>query len=255
MTTAELFDTHAHFEGTTDETSAVLRRAAAAGVTRILAVGGSEALNRGADEAARLAPPGCTVYRSLGWDRDQAGRDLPAIDWTGVAAVGEIGLDYHYSAETRREQCALMARQLETAVARGLPAVLHTREADDDTLGLLREIPARGIVHSFTGDVPFCRALLDLGWFISFSGIVTFRSAETVRASARFVPDDRILVETDSPYLAPMPLRGRVNEPANLVETARFTAALRRTPFDRFAARTMRNSCEALGAAAEKEGC
>ena len=233
----ELFDTHAHFECSPDEARAAVARAAAAGVTRIMAVGGSESLNAGTEGFA---------FRAIGWDRDQAGKDLPELDYAGVAAVGEIGLDYHYSPETRAAQRELFARQLERARSLDLPVVIHTRDADDDTLGLLREIPAKGIIHCFTGSPAFCRALLDLGFFISISGIVTFRAAENVRESALVVPDDRILVETDSPFLAPVPLRGRANEPAFVVHTAKFLADLRGTPFDDFAALTTRNALAIL---------
>ena len=234
----ELFDTHAHFEGTPDETRAAVERAHDAGVTRIMSVGGSESLNKGT-EGFR--------YRAIGWDRDQAGRDLPKLDYTGVAAVGEIGLDYHYSPETRAAQCELFARQLELARSLGLPVVIHTRDADDDTLGLLREIPSRGIIHCFTGTPRFCRDLLDLGFMISISGIVTFRAAENVRESALVVPDDRILIETDSPFLAPVPMRGNANEPAFIVHTARFLADLRNTQVEDFASLTTDNALRTLG--------
>ena len=234
----ELFDTHAHFEGTPDETRAAVRRARDAGVTRIMSVGGSESLNKGT-EGFR--------YRAIGWDRDQAGRNLPKLDYTGVAAVGEIGLDYHYSPETRAAQCELFARQLELARSLDLPVVIHTRDADDDTLGLLREIPSRGIIHCFTGTPRFCRDLLDLGFMISISGIVTFRAAENVRESALVVPDDRILIETDSPFLAPVPMRGNANEPAFIVHTARFLADLRNTQVEDFARLTTANALRTLG--------
>ena len=244
----ELFDTHAHFEAGAAEAAAALARAAEAGVTRVMAVGGSEELNRGVETAAAYSG-GAKVWRCLGWDRDQAGRELPEIDYSGVAAVGEIGLDYHYSPGTRAEQTALMARQLELARSLGLPVVVHTRDADDDTLGLLREIPSRGIIHCFTGAPKFCRELLDLGFYVSISGIVTFRLADNVRESALLVPDDRILVETDSPFLAPVPLRGRANEPAFVVHTARFLAGLRKTAFEEFAAVTTSNALAVLGEA------
>ncbi|MBR1920765.1 MAG: TatD family hydrolase, partial [Kiritimatiellae bacterium] len=143
----------------------------------------------------------------------------------------------------------LFARQLDLARRLGLPVVVHTRDADDDTLALLRETPSKGIIHCFTGSPAFGRALLDLGFYISISGIVTFRAADNVRAAARAVPDDRILVETDSPFLAPVPHRGQPNEPAFLVETARFLADLRKTPFESFAALTTRNALEVLGGA------
>ena len=248
----ELFDTHAHFEGTSEETATVLERAFASGVTRLMAIGGSESLNRGAGLAAALAAnpnvqttptpkPLPSVLKALGWDRDQAGKDLPELDYTGASAVGEIGLDYSYEGATRKDQLALFARQLE------LPVVIHTREADDDTLGVLREISSKGIIHCFTGTPKFCGKLLDLGFFISISGIVTFRAADNVRASARYVPDDRLLIETDSPFLAPVPKRGNPNEPAFVVHTAKFLADLRGTTPEALALLTTGNACRLLG--------
>ena len=239
----ELFDTHAHFEQrTADEIAAVLARARDAGVTRVMAVGGSAELNRGALDAP-------TPYKALGWDRDQAGKELPPLDYTGIAAVGEIGLDYHYSPETRAAQIDLFARQLELAKTLDRPVVIHTRDADDDTLGVLREIRARGIIHSFTGSPAFGRALLDLGFFISLSGIVTFRAADNVRETARIIPDDRLLIETDTPFLAPVPKRGQANEPAFVAHTARFLAELRQTTLEKLAAVTTRNACALLNRA------
>lgn len=233
-----LYDTHAHF-GPGDDIAAIIGRAAEAGVTGIMAVGGSPDLNDGAVKAREA---GCTAL-AIGWDRDQAGKkDLPPLDYTNADAVGEIGLDYHYARETRAEQCELFASQLEIAAAFGKPVVVHTRDADDDTLGILREIPSRGVIHCFTGSGSFCRELLDLGFMISISGIVTFRFADNVRESALVVPDDRILIETDSPYLAPVPKRGERNEPRFLAHTAEFLASLRKTPADEFAALTRRNA-------------
>ena len=243
----EIFDTHAHFEGTPEETRASLARAASAGVTRLTAVGGGDALNRGVLTAASAAAPGQTVWRAIGWDRDQCGRGLPDLDYAGIDAVGEIGLDYHYDPEGRAAQRELFARQLERARELGLPVIIHTREADDDTLGLLREIPSKGIIHCFTGNPTFCRALLDLGFYVSISGIVTFRAADNVRESALVVPDDRLLVETDSPFLAPVPMRGNPNEPAFIVHTVKFLAALRKTSADALAALTTANAITVLG--------
>ena len=234
----ELFDTHAHFEGSAEEIRAAVERAKTAGVTRIMAVGGSEELNGTAS---------LFDIRAIGWDRDSAGKSTPDLDYSGVTAVGEIGLDYHYSPETRKAQLALFSSQLEKARSLDLPVVIHTHDADDDTLATLKEIPSRGIIHCFTGSPRFCRELLDLGFYISISGIVTFRFADNVRESALAIPDDRILVETDSPFLAPVPMRGKANEPAYLVHTAKFLAELRKTPFENFAALTFKNSMEALG--------
>ena len=238
-----LFDTHAHFEGSDEEIAAALSRAAEAGVGYVTAVGGSASLNAGVARAASVAEKaGVKVLKAIGWDRDQLDAPLPDFDYAGVSAVGEIGLDYHYSPETRDAQRELFARQLERARRLDLPVVIHTREADDDTLGLLREIPSRGVIHCFTGDPVFGRALLDLGFMISISGIVTFRLADNVRETAKIVPDDRLLIETDSPFLAPVPKRGNPNEPAFVVHTARYLADLRGVPYSDLAAFTTANA-------------
>lgn len=249
----EFYDTHAHF-GDADDVEAIYARAAAAGVTRILAVGGGEALNRNAlRTAGRVA---------LGWDRDQLDRVaeqmvvLPGLldaHRDRVAAIGEIGLDCHYEPQTLRAQCALFAAQLALADEKGLPVVIHTREADDATRGVLDEVPwrhgdrLRGVIHSYTGGPKFAGQMLDRGFMVSFSGIATFKSAEEVRASARYVPDDRILVETDSPYLAPVPLRGRPCEPAFVVHTAARLARARGMDLEVFAARTTANALQLFG--------
>jgi TatD DNase family protein len=233
-----LFDTHAHFEGTAEETAAAMERARKAGVAHVMAVGGSKTLNEGTTGFK---------YRAVGWDRDQVGQELPSLDYSNACAVGEIGLDYYYSAETKAAQRELFSRQLEKSLELDLPVVIHTRDADDDTLAILREIPARGIIHCFTGSPEFCRALLDLGFYISISGIVTFRAADNVREAALYIPDERILIETDSPFLAPVPMRGSPNEPSFLVHTAKFLAQLRRTPFERFAETTTGNALSILG--------
>lgn len=233
-----LFDTHAHFEGTAEETAAAMERARKAGVAHVMAVGGSKTLNEGTTGFK---------YRAVGWDRDQVGQELPSLDYSNACAVGEIGLDYYYSAETKAAQRELFSRQLEKSLELDLPVVIHTRDADDDTLAILREIPARGIIHCFTGSPGLCRALLDLGFYISISGIVTFRAADNVREAALYIPDERILIETDSPFLAPVPMRGSPNEPSFLVHTAKFLAQLRRTPFERFAETTTRNALSILG--------
>ena len=145
-------------------------------------------------------------------------------------------------------QRRLFAEQLEEARRRGLPVVIHTREAAADTIALLREIPSRGIIHCFTGSPDEAKAYLDLGFYVSISGIVTFRAADNVRESALVVPDDRILIETDSPFLAPVPLRGRRNEPAFIRHTCEFLARLRGVPAEDFAELTFANAESVLGA-------
>ena len=264
-----LFDTHCHFE-TTDaaEIRAILERAKAAGVECLMAVGGSPALNSAAIAAAALSKgkrkkEGGKVEEgeslpkvlcAVGLDRDQVNSNSPTPPLLhpptpphSLSAWGEIGLDYHYSPETRDAQLKLFAEQLEEAKRRDLPVVIHTREADGDTLGLLREIPSRGIIHCFTGTPGAARRFLDLGFYISISGIVTFRAADNVRESALVVPDDRILIETDSPYLAPVPLRGSRNEPAFVRHVCEFLAKLRGMAAEDFAELTFANAEAVLG--------
>lgn len=247
-----IFDSHCHFErADAAEIAAILARAKAAGVEAILAVGGSEALNASALLAARTASGNQELPRvsaACGRDRDQIGKAASAAVAPSIRALGEIGLDYHYSPETRKAQLDLFRSQLDLAAKASLPVVIHTREADDDTLGALREIPSRGIIHCFTGSPDFCRKLLDLGFYVSISGIVTFRAADNVRESALVVPGDRLLVETDSPFLAPMPMRGKANEPAFIVHTVEFLAKLRGTDAETLADQTFRNAEAALAA-------
>ena len=243
-----LFDTHAHFTDDSD-VDGLLGRAAEVGVVRVLAVGGSRELNRNA-----LRTP-CHV--ALGWDRDQTGvgdaefaelERLVTDNAARVAAIGEIGLDFHYSPESARAQKDLFARELAFADKLGLPVVIHTREADAATLEVIDSVPwshgsrLRGVIHSYTGGPDVAGKLLDRGFMISFSGIVTFRSADLVRESARFVPNDRILVETDTPFLAPVPLRGRQCEPAYVVHTAKCIATERKTNIEAFAELTFANA-------------
>ena len=250
MQNLRLFDTHCHFETEDAQTIAsTLARARKAGVVRLMAVGGSPELNAAALAAVRVASAAVpdaspAIVCALGYDRDQADRaDLPSIPADeSLAAWGEIGLDYHYSPDTRPAQLRHFAAQLEEARRRGLPVVIHTREADDDTIGVLREVQSFGIIHCFTGSPPFARSLLDMGFHISISGIVTFRAAENVRESARYVPDDRLLIETDSPFLAPVPMRGKPNEPSFITHTCAFLANLRGVPPERLAALTCTNA-------------
>jgi TatD DNase family protein len=147
-----------------------------------------------------------------------------------VRAVGEVGLDYHYDFAPRDVQRAVFAGQVRLACERDLPLVIHTREADDDTIALLAREgkgKARGVFHCFSGDARLARRALDLGFYVSFSGMVTFPKAGSIRDAAAIVPLDRLLVETDAPYLAPVPHRGSRNEPGRVVEVVRALAELR----------------------------
>ncbi|MEZ5285519.1 MAG: TatD family hydrolase [Vicinamibacterales bacterium] len=148
----------------------------------------------------------------------------------GVRAVGEIGLDYHYDFAPRDTQQAVFRTQLGVARRRGLPVVIHTREAEEDTLRILAEpgrVDTTGVFHCFTQDVAAAGRALATGYYVSFPGIVSFPKSEELRAAARVVPADRLLVETDSPYLAPVPFRGKRNEPAHVVRVAEAVARAR----------------------------
>ncbi len=174
----------------------------------------------------------------------------PALDWLlqeleapGVVAIGETGLDYHYEPEAALLQQRSFGLHLQAASATGKPVIIHTRAARSDTLAMLREaaLPQAGVLHCFTEDWDMAKAALDLGYYISLSGIVTFRNAEALRDVARRVPDHRLLVETDSPYLAPVPHRGKPNLPEYVRDVAEFLAELRGVSFEVLAEQTTDN--------------
>ncbi len=253
------YDTHAHFEGSPLETVALMERAEAACVGRIVAVGGSASLNAGALAAAQAYPE--RVRLALGFDRDQATSATPEVyvetlrrlaAAQPLAAVGETGLDFHYLPETAEAQGALFAAQLRLADEWALPVIIHTREADEATLRVLDETPwrgagLRGVVHCFTGDKAFAAQLLERQLAISFSGIVTFRNADMLRESAAFVPEERLLIETDTPFLAPVPKRGQRNEPAFVAHVAECLAQVRGTTAEAIAALTRENALRMFG--------
>jgi TatD DNase family protein len=162
-----------------------------------------------------------------------------------VIAWGEIGLDYHYDNSPREVQREAFRKQLRMARERGLPISIHTREAEADTLAILdgewRDSGLGGVIHCFTGTRAFAEAAVELGFLISFSGVVTFKKAEDLRETARRLPMDRVTIETDAPFLAPVPYRGRRNEPAYVVETARALAELRGTTVEEIGRATSEN--------------
>jgi TatD DNase family protein len=186
-----------------------------------------------------------TPRRADGWIRDGVARGR-------VCAVGEIGLDYHYDFSPREVQRAVFVEQLHCARALGLPVVIHTREADDDTFALLTSdgLGIRGVFHCFTGGVDRARRALDLGFHLSLAGIVTFPKATDLHEVAAFVPEDRLLIETDSPFLAPVPYRGKRNEPAWVAQVADRVATLRGCPRAALVERTTENALQLFGAQA-----
>lgn len=246
-----LVDSHCHLDSKEFDADrdAVIARAQEAGVTRMVAVGTGEGPPY-LEAGIRLAESHPFFYATAGihpHDAAKAGReDLSRLrhlaNHPKVIAIGEIGLDYHYDFAPRETQRELFAAQLELAIEARLPVVIHTREAWDDTFELLERhwTPAGrpGIMHCFTGTPEQARRSLDLGFYLSFGGIVTFPKSAGIQQAAREAPEDRILIETDAPYLAPVPRRGKRNEPAFLVHTAAKLADLRETTPEHIAALT-----------------
>lgn len=236
MDEALLIDTHCHLE--VEDDAAALLQAAAARHVQVIAVGGNTALNQTAEAS------GTWFTQGLDWGSDCPMPEL--IRKPKLVGVGELGFDFHYvqGPDVAKRQCERVEFQAAFAREAKLPIIVHTREADDLTYEVLRslDLPCCGVIHSYTGDIPFARKLLDLGYYISFSGIVTFRNADRLRETAKFVPMDRILVETDSPYLAPVPLRGKRNQPAFVREVAAVVAAVRGITVAELAAQTTANA-------------
>ena len=167
---------------------------------------------------------------------------LQAASLPKVVGIGETGLDYHWCKGDLAWQQRRFAEHIEAANQSGLPLIVHTRDAADDTMAMLREHHAHaGVIHCFTEDTAFAKAALDLGFYISFSGIVTFKNATAIQAACQYVPQERLLVETDAPYLAPVPKRGKTTEPAYVRHTAEFVAQLRGEPFEDIAAASTDN--------------
>ena len=210
-------DNHCHLESDTLETT--IAQALNAGVERMIDVGTDAATSIAAVAKAAASDH---VWATAGVHPHEARHGIGGIEEllgsNRVVAVGECGLDYHYNHSPPDEQQAVFAAQIEMAHRHRMPLVIHSREAWDDTFAILDEggVPERTVFHCFTGGVDEARAALDRGAYLSFSGIVSFPSADDVRAAAELCPRERLLVETDSPYLAPVPLRGRTNTPANL---------------------------------------
>lgn len=248
-----LIDSHCHLDrldltahgGSLD---AALDAARAAGVGHFLCIGVSA---NNAATVKSLAERYDDVDCSVGvHPLDLEPGAEPALDWLlgelahpKVVAIGETGLDYHYEPESAVLQQASFRLHLEAARITGKPVIVHTREARADTLALLREaaLPQAGVLHCFTEDWEMAKAALDIGFYISLSGIVTFRNAEALRDVARQVPADRLLVETDSPYLAPVPHRGKPNLPQYVREVAEYLAVLRGVSYETLAEQTSSN--------------
>jgi TatD DNase family protein len=253
-----LFDTHCHLDSGhfPEGADAVLERALTGDVRAFACIGvGSLEL---AQEAVALAERRADVVATVGVHPHDA-RDLsPELEVAlealarreRVVAFGEVGLDYHYDHSPRDVQKDVFRRSIALARRVKKPLVIHTREAAADTLAVLEEESARdvgGIIHCFSEDRAFATRALELGFFLSFSGIVTFKNAGAIKDVAAWAPEDRVLLETDSPYLAPMPMRGKRCEPSLVVHTARHLAELRGVSVERLAEVTLRNAERVFG--------
>jgi len=244
-----LVDSHVHLDDSKFDADreAAIDRALAAGVEHMMAIGtggGPPDLETAIRQAERYpfisATIGVHPHDASKATPDTFARLRELAAHPKVVAIGEIGLDYHYDFSPRDVQRAVFREQLEIAAEAGKPIVIHSRESWPDTMELLAS-GHHGIIHCFTGDPQQAREALDLGFHLAFGGVLTFPNAEAVREAARITPDDRLLLETDCPYLAPLPHRGRRNEPAFVIEVARRLAAVRGSTLDEIAAQTTRN--------------
>jgi TatD DNase family protein len=226
-----VIDTHAHLQGLDGGPGAAIEEAAAAGVERIVCVGDSPEL---AEEAIGLARAHTGVFATVGlhphraelWDDDVRARLDALLRDSAAVAVGECGLDYYRDRASRAAQAAAFKGQVELAQGHGKPLVIHTREAADDTLAVLREARCAVVLHCFS--LPeHLDEVVRRGWYVSFAGNVTYPSATTLAAAAVSVPAERLLLETDCPYLSPVPHRGKPNRPAYVLETLKAVAAMR----------------------------
>lgn len=247
-----LIDSHCHlnYKGLVEEQQAVLARARAAGVTGFLNISTRQ---REWADIIGLAERESDVWASVGIHPHEADAHadlgeaalLEAAAHPRVIAIGETGLDYYYDHSDRQTQQALFRTHIAVSRATGLPLIVHTRDAEEDTAAILSEEMGKGafpaLIHCFTASADFGRKMVDLGLTISLSGIVTFKNAQDLQAVAAEVPEDRLLVETDAPFLAPVPHRGKTCEPAFVADTARFVAGLRGVSEEDLHAATSRN--------------
>ena len=245
-------DSHCHlnYKGLIEQQAEILKRARDSGVTAMLNISTRE---REWDEVIGLAEQEKDVWASVGIHPHEAdqhiGMDCAKLVAKSahprVVAIGETGLDYYYDKSDRAQQGTGFRAHIKASRETGLPIIIHTRDAEADTAAILteemREGAFTGVIHCFTASAEFARIALDLGLYISLSGIVTFKNAKDLQDVAKWLPADRLLVETDAPFLAPIPHRGRTGEPAFVADTARFVAQLRGVAAESLAQQTSDN--------------
>ncbi len=246
-----LIDTHAHLVSLEDVESAV-NRAYEAGVAKIISVStgldSSYATIEIADTYESVfAAVGIHPHSASQYTEETFSKIEDTVSHKKVVAVGETGLDYHYMNSPKEIQIESFRAHIDMATRFTLPFVVHVREADEDMLSILRESDLNenpGVIHCFSGNYETAKQYLELGFFISFSGIVTFNRAAEVREAAKNIPFDRVLIETDSPYLAPVPLRGKKNEPANVKYVAQVVAEVRGVDIQTLQEQLLKNTLE-----------
>jgi TatD DNase family protein len=245
-------DSHCHlnYKGLVEQQAEILARARDNGVSAMLNISTRE---REWDDVIGLAEQESDVWASVGIHPHEAdqhvGMDCAKLVAKSahprVVAIGETGLDYYYDKSDRAQQITGFRQHIKASRQTGLPIIIHTRDAEADTAAILteemREGAFTGVIHCFTASADFARIALDLGLYISLSGIVTFKNAKDLQDVAKWLPADRLLVETDAPFLAPIPHRGRTGEPAFVADTARFVAQLRDVPPETLAQHTSDN--------------
>ena len=245
-------DSHCHlnYKGLVEQQADILARARESGVSAMLNISTRE---RDWNEVIGLAEQEKDVWASVGIHPHEAdqhvGMDCAKLVAKSahprVVAIGETGLDYYYDKSDRAQQCTGFREHIKASRETGLPIIIHTRDAEADTAAILTEEmgegPFTGVIHCFTASAEFARIALDLGLYISLSGIVTFKNAKDLQDVAKWLPADRLLVETDAPFLAPIPHRGRTGEPAFVADTARFVAQLRDVAAESLAQQTSDN--------------
>jgi TatD DNase family protein len=256
---SQLVDTHAHLDDPRFQSDlpAVLDRARQAGVTPIVTIATTAPSSAA---CVALAAAHAELFASVGIQPNHVAEAAPdawdqvvrLVASPKVVALGETGLDRHWDYTPFAQQEDYFARHLELARMHNLAVIIHCREAEADTVRMLRQDfdrhgPIRAVMHSYTGDAATAEACLAMGLFVSFAGMLTYKNAQALRGVAASVPLDRLLVETDSPYLAPVPVRGQRNEPANVVHTAACLAGLLQVSPDTIAEQTTRNAKELFG--------
>jgi len=243
-------DTHCHLdmlESTPEET---IIEAKQAGVQRMVTIAVDEPSLDFVSSTVQEFP---AVYGSVGFHPHDASKLTKSLlqkirqlaeEQHKLIAIGEIGLDYHYMNSPAEIQQQAFRKQLQLAVELNLPVILHSREAETDTLNILQDfpVPSHGVAHSFTSSIEMARTLVEMGWYLGINGIVTFKNAEDLRKVVRWLPLERLLLETDSPFLAPIPFRGKPNKPAHIPAIATFIAELREISLEELAQQTTANA-------------